>query len=407
MEKIINMPITLGGAYTDEPICGGVQGEHKATAISFTPDEELSQKIQEYEAQGYKITLKIDVVTEAGELVGSEERSGEALFSPFSLTNRITASGLDCVAVARIFVCKEDVKELCKAQIKLCFIPSPVALNTDFSNDETDNLEKIAEDLLEDFAEKTKQVAEQIDKKADAVKNSAQTVARHLKQAQKIAESNEKTLIDLKEDTVFIFSGGDASSNLNTEMMVDDELSEQSKNPVENGVITREINSLKETVSEGISTTNETLTLQIDSVEEQLSNEINLTKQGLTVEINSLKSCISEEYVVEQDEFEGGWYYRKWNSGLAEMWLRTTINPEELEYDDWSKIYSVEKALPFTVKETHFVAAHINSHSDKSYVPDVLIGARVYDNSSGIILSVSALPATNYLISASVVGKWK
>ena len=324
MEKIINQPLSVDGAVLSEPICGGVQGENRATAVEFTPDTELCGVINEYKTNGYSVIFKIDAVTAAGELVGSEERCGEELFSPFYLTERITCSGLDTVIVARIFVSREEIKEICKAQIRLYFISSPIALNSTYKNkNQADRLKEKAEKLLLEFSDAAEQTEARIDKKATQVKSSAETVARHLKQVQDIAEKNEQTLIDFSEGVTFVFSGGDAANREVTGISVDGELSETSKNPLQNGVVTRELNAVK-----GKVLNNEQ---RLDAAEEELSG----LKETHSGDLAALRQEVAEQNAITQEEIlplkadyitetgtVGAWHYRKWNSGVAECWAK-------------------------------------------------------------------------------------
>ena len=407
MEKIINQPITLSGAVCDEPICGGVQGEHKATAICFIPDEELSQKINEYKAGGYTVTLKIDAFTAAGERVGSEEKSGEELFSPFSLTQRITASGLDCVVVARIIISREEARELCKAQLKLCFIPSPVALNSNtVKQTEAERLEKTAEALLSEFTSKAERVGEQIDKKASQVKASAETVARHLKQAQRIAESNENTLIDVEENTIFVFSGGDAEGVFNTDIEIDSELSEQSRNPVENGAVTRGINAVREALSGEIDTSNNELTEKIGEAEDRLSANLSAAKQELSAEINLVKDSLPQEFIVEQGTTDDGWRYRKWNSGLAECWARIEgIAEVKTMWPNQSSLYygligGFSYPIPFLEKPTVSVDLDAQDSWCNKYAST--------NTETGNIYAVGPVSKSeSYTLNIIAIGRWK
>ena len=45
MEKILKYTLTLDGAFPEETLSGGIQGENKATAIVFEADSALQSKI--------------------------------------------------------------------------------------------------------------------------------------------------------------------------------------------------------------------------------------------------------------------------------------------------------------------------------------------------------------------------
>ena len=50
MEKIISYTLSAEGVLNDDAVCGGVQGEHRATCVEVTPTIELAEKrIAEYD----------------------------------------------------------------------------------------------------------------------------------------------------------------------------------------------------------------------------------------------------------------------------------------------------------------------------------------------------------------------
>lgn len=97
--------------------------------------------------------------------------------------------------------------------------------------------------------------------------------------------------ISLDSNTEFIFDGGDASSNIDVDFVIDTEMSSSSENAVSNKVIK----------------------LYVDTEVEKLEEEIN-EKIGNNV-----------DYVIEQNT-SGIWTYRKWKSGIAECWCYITKN---------------------------------------------------------------------------------
>lgn len=124
MENFLNVTLTSSGAEPAEPLCGGTRGEHRATALLFTLDAQLAEAITEAEAEQGAVSVKLDVITEAGEFVPGEERKISDLTAPFYLTAAMTASGLDAVVLVR-FLVKDSkgalIRELYKAQIRLWF----------------------------------------------------------------------------------------------------------------------------------------------------------------------------------------------------------------------------------------------------------------------------------------------
>ena len=204
MEKIISYTLGSEGIFPKESILGGVQGEHRATAVEVTPDLELTEKIAEYTAAGKEIALKIEVAYLSGGLIYTEERCGEELFAPFYITGEMTALGLDiCIAVS--ILC-DGSKELCKGLISLYFTPCPSANYISRPSEE-------GEIPYEDIAEELRQTAEHYDEvlsgKVNLAKSYTETSARHLKRVEELAVETEQTKASLQNGMELrILSGG-------------------------------------------------------------------------------------------------------------------------------------------------------------------------------------------------------
>lgn len=371
MEKTINYKLGIGGVFPEEALCGGFQGENNATALTFEADSELLAAINRYTQQGKTVKVKIDAVTASGERVKSEFREGDNLFSPFYLSSKVTSSGLDTVVVLRVIV-DPDEKELCKAQMKLYFIPSIADSQTQPAQKDTcDELEKLAEEIVENVEERAKRIEELMNYKFEAVASAGSVVAKHLKDAQMVSKEIEEARRTLEEGTVFVFSGGDANSAVKDLVTVDDRLSAESENPVQNKVVAEEIKSVKE--------------------------ELNLRAEAINGEIDSLK----RDYVVETVVDTQGWYLRKWSSAIFEAWIKATV-----EFTDTGAGYAKHTyKLPLTAVATNFISVHMNAQPGVTSDPAVHISANVSNSKDVIDMYVTA--AGTYQISAYVVGRWK
>ncbi len=102
MERILNYTITPEGISPAQPLCGGYQGEHRATAAVFTPSSDLSEEIALRKAKGSELYAEISLVTEAGEVFSEDKRNIDGLSEPFFLTRQMTLSGLDSTLILRI-----------------------------------------------------------------------------------------------------------------------------------------------------------------------------------------------------------------------------------------------------------------------------------------------------------------
>ena len=102
MENILNYILSVDGISPKEPLCGGYQGEHRATPLVFTPDRDFSEKLSEKAAEGSVLSVRIDFITEAGESFLGDDRGIEALSEPFFIRSEMSASGLDSKVILRI-----------------------------------------------------------------------------------------------------------------------------------------------------------------------------------------------------------------------------------------------------------------------------------------------------------------
>lgn len=300
MEKTLKYTLTLDGAFPEETLSGGIQGENKATAIVFEADSELSSKISLYKEQGKSIEANLLAVTEAGECVDRAKQTGDNLFSPFYLTDRVTSTGLDVIIVLKLLV-MEDQKEICKAQIRLSFIPSPVFCEFESENkSEAEQLSKRAEEINAELEEKADDITKTIEQKLEAVKTAATLTAQQLKTVKEIADEANRTKLALESGTEFVFLGGDAFENGGEAFLIDEELSNASGNPIANKAVTDAIEGINGEIKD-----------LADAVE-GINEEIQTANQEITV-------LQERDYIVEQGT-SGIWTYRKWASGIAECW---------------------------------------------------------------------------------------
>ena len=339
MEKIINYSIGLHKAFPEECLCGGVQGEHRATALFFSPDAELAEVIEAHRAEGTPVWLQIDAVTLSGELAETEKREGDNLFSPFYLTGKITSSGLDCIIVVRIFVGGNKNWELCKAQMQLYFTPSPIGLGFSTENKGQNDASKKADEIISELTEKAEEIEQTLNAKVNAVRASSQSVSRHLKQVQEIADENRKNILEFTEGTTFVFSGGNAKGSSKITLVVDQELSELSENPVQNKAITLGIKAAVENKAEEITNA---LNSKINSGIAEVSAEISEAEENFNAEINSVRQDLTVETGVS-----GIWQYEKWPNGILKCFAEKTVSVKpEIAWGE-AHFYSAVGAIAF------------------------------------------------------------
>lgn len=96
---------------------------------------------------------------------------------------------------------------------------------------------------------------------------------------------------------------------------------------------------------------------EYESIETKLKDCLYIINEDKTLEeIQAEISKLQTDYIVEQGVIDG-WTYRKWASGMAEMWLYAGSN--ETVADDPSVIVC-QRALPFSLKITNELYPIIN-----------------------------------------------
>lgn len=191
MERILNYTLLENGVTPSEPVLAGVQGEHRATALVIAPNQEVANAFS-----GYKnAVVLIDSVTAAGEFIKGEERSFAEISKPFYLTSALTVSGLDAVILVRIVLKEENnLKELYKAQIKVCFEQAPFMPDVVFEGKtQGEILSEKAEEVCALIDERAQRAQEIINYKLETVREETTRAANQLKGAnQTVAEAAEK-----------------------------------------------------------------------------------------------------------------------------------------------------------------------------------------------------------------------
>ena len=157
---------------------------------------------------------------------------------------------------------------------------------------------------------------------------------------------------------------------------------------------------------------------KVTTLENSVNNHIDNEYARFKSQFDTLATTVGEnyndiqdlkvDYIVEQDSVQSGtqlgdvWRYRKWASGIAEMWGTFRVVPEEL-----SEEFSQDRLLPFKLIAVDFVAGHINAHSNITYAPDTFMGTDILDGYEQVRCVFTKPPTTDYRISVLVKGLWK
>lgn len=112
------------------------------------------------------------------------------------------------------------------------------------------------------------------------------------------------------------------------------------------------------------------------------------------------------DYIVEQGE-QDGWFYRKWNSGVAECWqvyYGTGINAAETNYNGfyYSKVLTVN--FPFKFANLPTVTVDGGSNAHMNFV-------RVYGKydycASFMVVGLANVTNTDVTVDIKAIGRWK
>lgn len=282
----------------------GVQGDHKATELIFNIDTTLYESLTEQSLDGGKLIYRFDGYDGEGGLCRSDTRDLTKTVT-YPLEEWLTRFGGIVKVVLVISLLKDDLTEM-----ELFSFPALLQLKNLPEGTETDGESYESMSVL-----------------AQVAKDSANTAVSSAEVAVDAKEKTELARAALENGTVWVFDGGDAEGNVDADVkfVVDGEMSDNSENAVMNKIVKAYVDA----ISKDLEKTDKTVDSnkqKIDELKEQLSSRA--------------------DYIVEQGIIDG-WIYRKWASGMAEMWLYAGSN--EIVAGDPSVIVC-SRALPFSLK---------------------------------------------------------
>ena len=122
--------------------------------------------------------------------------------------------------------------------------------------------------------------------------------------------------------------------------------------------------------------------------------------------IDKVTNALKADYVVEQGT-SGIWTYRKWNSGVAECWGKTTgnwsVNTSSAAYGGYRSTNISIPTFPFTftANPTLVVMCNTASGSWVNNAVSTTTGGSFYFSAG------SSMAAANRTVSFHAIGKWK
>ncbi|MBO7217767.1 MAG: hypothetical protein J6V50_03615 [Clostridia bacterium] len=280
----IEIPVlNLSGPKNTERFWAGMQYEDNASEIVFNLAEiNLQNALYRIDfnsaTAGYFPSKNLDITD------GKISRS---------IPKVITQYGGEAEAVAVITVTDPDNEEGFTAY-SYPVILTFTSVQKNEEGDETveGNISEI-EESVRIMAEKTEENAKLAQKLAVEVNSD-----RHL---------TEEARFALEDGSEFIFVGGNAEKSADVSLVVDGEISDESRNPVQNKSVKAYVDAA----------TKDTRSLIAD---------VDTKVDGNNAKIGDIETRVNLEadYIIEQGTSDV-WTYRKWNSGLAELWCATGI----------------------------------------------------------------------------------
>ena len=432
--RTIRYTVTAAGISPATVQKGGLQGEHRATELVFSFNENFRNQLKDMrEPDGIEdFYYRFEAHTGGGAKGITDEQilyvrqfANEAnpLTVTYPLENWLTRDG----GTIRVYLVisyvntenKETLMDLYTYPALLRLDAVPDAEFTDGENYESlTTLSIVAKDSAA---------------RAEAAANNAKGSAEAAAVSKQLTEEAQRALENGSE---IVMLGGDASGgSVAVELVVDEELSSVSTNTVQNRVIAAAIDEAKKELKSY--TDNEIATFDFIKIVDSLGDtglpnrlylvpkndaegndlfdeyiwandkwEFITTKQ---IEIDLTPYVKREEqidYIVEQG-ISGIWTYRKWNSGLAECWGMATVSvlcdeARSFVYADAVKRIALPENLFITaptvvninpMAETgwNFLSAHIHSvdSTTLSYIPasasqmETAINVRININARG------------------------
>lgn len=272
---------------------GGQQGEHNATELVFNIDPSLINKLSQV-ANGATIYYRIEGHTGIGMKnstlpvvlnIPDDYSAGFAL--NYLLENWLTREGgnITVYLIFSIISKSETLVDIYSypARLKLDVVPD--GKYTDGKNYESISKLSVA----------------------------AETAAERAENAAEISETAKEQTVGarfaLENGAVFIFQGGDASGAAEIDLVVDSELSEHSRNPINNKTVTEEFKkylTAEDADKRYVSATEYT----------KDKKQYALDKEYANAERSEMKKKLDNitDYIVECGT-SGIWYYEKRNSG--------------------------------------------------------------------------------------------
>lgn len=270
----------------------GIQSERSATQLVFNIEDKLYSKLLAEKGEN-SLVYRFDCYDSVGGTVRSDTKTLESSAVSFDIGENLTRHGGRAAVYLIVSVYNSDDK----TELELLSYPAKLRF---------ENIPPAGSDNGEE--------RESFSTLAEVAKNSAESAAASASAAKTAQGKTELAQRALENGSEFFFDGGNSSGHAKVELVVDGELSESSRNPIENKAVALKFKS-SETAANDKLNKRELLSNKTDSFSEDISEEAAKQKYP------SVK-CLKDIPRIIESGTSGIWTYRKWSDGIYEAWYQ-------------------------------------------------------------------------------------
>ena len=270
------------------------------------------------------------------------------------------------------------------------------------------------------FVQNTNSIQDLLSAHGEAFATMYNTFTVVLDDVREMQYKTEQAKASLVNGTLWIFDGGNAEGAIDLDgdntpetnvadvkIVIDGEMNDNSSNMVKNKVIKKYVDTA---VSTGLQNLETNFNTKIDTTKKETQDYIDNQVKDVSENVAAFKGSVAD-YIVEQGMIDG-WTYRKWASGIAEMWIYS--KDTGVSYWDPATLVCTH-ALPFSLTDKLWPIINVSGyhyHHPDCYITVAGVSPRD-DVSSGMVAEV-LLKCTeienvkgNAWFNIYVMGMWK
>ncbi|MBR7070919.1 MAG: hypothetical protein IKI29_01975 [Clostridia bacterium] len=208
----------------------GLQGEHSATGLRFLLEEVFYQFLLTKVGQGQSLVYRIDAFDSTGAVFRTASQLLSAAEVTFPIEENLTRNG----GQAKVFLILSLLDETQHTEMELYSFPALLQFeSTPQPIGETGQ----SRESLSSLENSAKEAAKTAQSQAQAASATAAEIQQLKAQIELLKQQTVAARMALEQGAEFFLDGGNAASNYQIQLAVDDALSSISENPVQNKVI--------------------------------------------------------------------------------------------------------------------------------------------------------------------------